>query len=160
MKSQKKILVVDDDISMGEMILEILTPEYEDVIYCSSPIEAKTLVSKKVFDLIITDVMMPELKGSDFIKLIRSLGRIEPFVFLTGSATKEVILSALRLGAIDLIEKPFAQQDFLKSIQRVLELEKRKLHLYESLFSKQEMKNSIIDQKRMIGLLHVVSEKK
>lgn len=160
MKRQKSILVLDDEADMGEIILDILTPLYEEVVFTSSPAEAKQIVSSRVFSLILTDVQMPDIPGPEFVKYVRSFGRIEPIIFLTGNATKDVVLSALRLGAADVIEKPFDTSELLQAIDRTFELEKRRLQLYETLFTQKDNESKVGSQKKMIGLLQVANNKK
>ncbi len=160
MKRQKSILILDDENDIGEIMLDILSPVYQEVIYCSSPVRAKEIISERSFSMILTDVQMPELPGPDFVKYVRSLGKIDPIIFVTGNASAPVLLSALRLGACDVIEKPFSPQDLLQTIERAFELEKRRYQLYETIFTKSDAEQSIGGQKRMIGLLQVINGKK
>lgn len=160
MKRQKSILILDDDADIGEVLYEVLEPVYNEVIYSDSPAKAKELVTQRAFSLIICDVLMPELPGPEFVRLVRSLGRIEPVIFLTGNASKEMILSALRLGASDVLEKPFNGEELLRAIDRAFEIEKRRLALYESLISKQDGEARSASQRKMIGLLQAANLKK
>ncbi len=160
MKRQKSILILDDETDIGEIMLDILSPVYQEVVYCSSPMRAKELISERSFSMILTDVQMPDLPGPEFVKFVRSLGKIDPIIFVTGNSSTPVLLSALRLGVCDVIEKPFEPGDLLQSIDRAFELEKRRYMLYETIFTKADSEQSIGGQKRMIGLLQVVNEKK
>lgn len=159
MKRQKSILVVDDEVMIGEMVQEILAPIYEEVIFKSKAAEAVRLIKEKRFSLILSDVHMPELDGTQFIRMVRSLGHLDPVVFLTGNSSKELLISAIRLGASDVIEKPFEEVDLLASIDRIFDLEKRKMQLFENIIKQADI---ILTEKqrRMIGLLQVVSEQK
>lgn len=160
MKRQKSILVLDDETDIGEIMLDILSPVYQEVVFCSSPVRAKEIISERSFSMILTDVQMPELPGPEFVKFVRSLGKIDPIIFVTGNASAPVLLSALRLGVCDVIEKPFGPEDLLQTIDRAFELEKRRYQLYETIFTKSDAEQSIGGQKRMIGLLQVVNGKK
>lgn len=160
MKRQKSILVFDDEPSIGEMVIDILGPVYEEVIFTDDARKARELVQKRAFSLIISDVNMPHLPGPDFVRLVRALGRLDPIMFLTGNSSKDLVLSALRLGVADVIDKPFDSDQFQKSIEHIFEIEKRKEQFYQD-----KVKNGISSaelerQKKMLGLLHVVSEKK
>ena len=157
MKRQKSILILDDETDIGEIMLDILSPVYQEVVYCSSPMRAKELISERSFSMILTDVQMPDLPGPEFVKFVRSLGKIDPIIFVTGNSSTPVLLSALRLGVCDVIEKPFEPGDLLQSIDRAFELEKRRYMLYETIFTKADSEQSIGGQKRMIGLLQVVN---
>lgn len=160
MKSSKSILILDDELDIGEYLKSILDPIYSDVVYCSSSTAAKEICSKRSFSLILSDIMMPGLPGHEFVMFLRSLGRIEPVIFVTGNANKEVLLSAVRLGVCDVIEKPFEEVALLKSIDRTLEIDKRKVALYEGALSPTASEEKKSGQKRMIGLLHLANTKK
>lgn len=160
MKRQKSILIIDDEPDIGEIVRGMLDPVYEEVIYTSSAIQAQELVRVRSFSLILSDIQMPGMPGDEFVAFIRSIGRIEPVVFVTGNATREVLIAAIRMGVSDIIEKPFQQEELLQTIDRTLEIDKRKTALYESMFLKQAEQSRHESQKRMIGLLQVANLKK
>ncbi len=160
MKTEQSILILDDEPDIGEYLMTLLEPVYSQVTYCSSPTEAKELVQKQAYSLILSDIMMPGLPGHEFVMYLRSLGRIEPVIFVTGNASKEVLLSAIRLGVADVIEKPFEEVALLKSIDRTFEIEKRKYALYESIINQTQSETKQNGQKKMIGLLHLANTKK
>lgn len=161
MKRQKSILILDDETMIGSILVELLAPIYEEVVFRSSAVEARCLVLERPFSLILSDVQMPQLPGPDFVGFVRSQGRIEPIIFLTGNATREVLFSAIRLGVADVIEKPFDQDNLVATIDRVFEIDKRKQALYKSSQSQTEAeKNDATKQKKMIGLLQLVGFKK
>jgi DNA-binding NtrC family response regulator len=160
MKRQRSILVFDDEPSVGEMIAEMLSPLYEEVIFTDSAQYARELIQKRSFSLIISDVHIPQLPGPDFVRLVRALGRLDPIIFLTGNSTKDLVLTALRLGVADVIDKPFEPQQFIQSIEHVFEIEKRRNQLYQDRFKADISPLDLERQKKMLGLLHVVSEKK
>ena len=158
MKRQKSILIVEDEPGIGEIIKELLDPIYEEVFYAPSATEAQELVRKQPFSLILSDIMMPGIPGDEFVAFLRSLGRIEPVIFITGNATREILFSAVRLGVSDVVEKPFEDSVLLQSIDRTLEIDKRRLALYENIFTGSNTKSET--QKKMIDLIHVANSKK
>lgn len=160
MKRQKSILVVEDEKDLADYIKFLLDPTYEEIICCNSPDEAQVAIQAKTFSLILADIKMPGMSGADFITLLRSLGRIEPVIFVTGNATRDILFTAIRLGVSDVIEKPFEETVLLQSIERTLEIEKRRLQLYENIFLNQTSPNQSENQKKMIGLLQAVNSKK
>lgn len=160
MKRQKSILIFDDEPSVGEMIVDMLSPIYEEVIFTDDAHKARELVQKRSFSLIISDVSMPQLPGPDFVRLVRALGRLDPIMFLTGNSTKELALSALRLGVADVVDKPFDPEQFQKSIEHIFEIEKRRDQFYQDKVKSGVSVVELERQKKMLGLLHVVSEKK
>lgn len=160
MKYQRSILIFDDEPSVGEMLIDMLSPCYEEVVFTDSALQAKELIHKRSFSLIISDVQMPQLPGPDFVRLVRALGRLEPIIFLTGNATKDLVLSALRLGVSDVIEKPFDHEQFYRSLEHVFEIEKRRNQFFQDKLKADTSPLDLERQRKMLGLLHVVSEKK
>lgn len=160
MKRQKSILIVDDDNDLAEQMIEMLDPIYEEVLYSSSAIKAQEHVKKRTFSLIISDISMPEMLGHEFVAFLRSVGRIEPVIFVTGNTNRKVLFDAIRLGVADVIEKPFIPSTLLESVERTLEIDKRRTELYRNVFENQVSENSHDRQKRMIGLLQVAQTKK
>ena len=160
MKRNKSILIIEDEKDLGLTIKEMLEPIYEDVIFCSSAIEAKELVNKSSFSLILSDIQMPGMSGDEFLTYLRSVGRIEPVIFVTGFASHEILLMAIRLGVSDVIEKPFKDSVLLESIEKTLEIDKRRLALYENIFKNSQKEDRVLSQKKMIGLLQIFNSKK
>jgi CheY-like chemotaxis protein len=159
-KRQKSVLIVEDENLLGELIQGLLEPYYEEVHFCPSPIKALELVKQRTFSIILCDIMMPGMAGHDFVTHLRSYGRIEPVIFVTGNVTREILLTAVRLGVSDVIEKPFEEAILLQAIERTLEIDKRRTALYESIFAHQLQESETDKQKRMIGLLQAVNSKK
>lgn len=160
MRRKKSILIIEDEPEIGENIYNLVQPIYEEVKLCLSPFEAEELIKKRSFSVILSDIMMPGLQGHELIKTVRALGRIEPVIFITGHASRDVLLAAVRLGVFDIIEKPFNESDVLKSIERALEIEKRKLKLYEKHTEQVNNPDQFISYQKMIGLLQVANTKK
>jgi DNA-binding NtrC family response regulator len=154
MKKYGTILIVDDEKEIGEILIDIFANTFEKVVYCDSAQEALSVVQATPLSVILTDYSMPGLSGNDFIIKLRALGHLTPVVFLTGHASKELAISALRLGVSDVIEKPFDSTSLLESIDRVLEIEKRKNNIYK------DQSNPSVQQKKMVGLLQVVNQSK
>jgi DNA-binding NtrC family response regulator len=158
MKRQKSILVVDDQHDIGEHVKFLLDRVYEEVIYCSSALVAQDYVKQRAFSLILSDVTMPGMMGHEFVTILRSIGRIEPVIFVTGNITKDILMAALRLGVSDVIEKPFLEKTLLDSVERTLEIDKRNRSLYENIFLNKDSDEN--NQKKMIGLLQVARTRK
>lgn len=116
----RKILLVEDDLSLGETLTERLKKDY-DVAWGKSLAEAWTLFSKtKDFDLIILDVGLPD--GSGF-ELAAKIKQISPalFLFLTAQADAESRLKGFELGAEEYIPKPFHLKELLIRVKHVLD---------------------------------------
>lgn len=155
MRKYGNLLIIDDELDLGEILVDVFQPHFEKVIYCSDSTEAIGVTKSIELSAIITDVNMPNLPGDQFVRKIRSAGDLTPIVFLTGEASKELVLTALRLGVSDVFEKPFDGNFLVHRLDRILEIEKRKRNLFS-----QTDKEKASNEKKLLGLLHVISESK
>ncbi|MGZ3774520.1 MAG: response regulator [Pseudobdellovibrionaceae bacterium] len=159
MTEKVKILCIDDNVDLGFVLKEILELDGFEVCYESSPQSALNRLENEVFAVILCDYNMPELNGEQVIQRIRLNGLITPVVFLTGCASKEFILSALRLGAADVLEKPCHHDILTKSIQRVIEIERRRSEVYAQLFENPD-DPALKKKLKMLGLMQIVNQRK
>lgn len=116
--NKRKILVIEDEPALREEISEILFFEGFEV---ASAENGKIGFEKAVVyqpDLILSDVMMPEMDGIELLKNIRENDstKLIPFVFMTALAERENVRLGMHLGADDYITKPFSQVDLLKAV--------------------------------------------
>ena len=154
-KNPERILIVDDEYEICESLAEFLSDSFSEVRFTSSSQDALNYLNNESFDLIISDLRMPQLTGNEMIALLRAKGHLTPVIFISGAASKEDVINALRLNAADFIEKPFSNDYLHKSVLKVLELERRKRELYNSLLLNMDRQKLVESQKKMIGLLEV-----
>lgn len=126
MSSKKKILIIDDEPDIGEYVLDTIMPHYPNSRFISDAKIALSCLQKQSFDLVISDINMPGLRGSELVRNLRAHGDLTLVMFLTGNMSKENVLSALRLGVADVMEKPFNEDELIKTVQRIFEIDKRK----------------------------------
>ncbi len=129
----KKILVIEDNAEVLENICEILELSGYAVIPAEN---GKSGVKKAINDdpdLILCDVMMPELDGFGVLQILNNNAKTYsiPFIFLTAKAEKEDFRKGMTLGADDYITKPFDDTDLLQTIARRLEKSERIRSLYD-----------------------------
>ncbi|MEI6085824.1 MAG: sigma-54 dependent transcriptional regulator, partial [Verrucomicrobiota bacterium] len=117
-----KILVVEDDPNMVSVLSEVLRDERRQVITASSAERAIELVKKDAPDLILADIEMPEGKprGLELLRQVKDHNRNIPVVMITGNASKDRAIEALRLGAQDFIEKPFRIDELVRRVETAL----------------------------------------
>lgn len=117
-----KILVIEDEESVRENILELLEAEGFDAIAGHNGRMGLFLAKSELPDLILCDVRMPELDGYGVLTRLRSEPATTkiPFVFLTAKAAKTDLSLGLELGATAYITKPFSLVELLDMIERVL----------------------------------------
>ncbi|HCF29611.1 MAG TPA: response regulator [Cyanobacteria bacterium UBA11049] len=113
-----KILVIEDELSVRENILARLEAEGFETLNAENGINGIAVALAQTPDLIICDVMMPELDGYGVLTTLRQdpLTATIPFIFLTAKADKGDIREGMELGADDYLTKPFSRDELLQSI--------------------------------------------
>jgi len=114
----KKILLIDDNTSLLEEILEALNFEGYDVLGASDGFEGIEIAKKKKPDLILCDILMPEIDGFEVYKQLKddSSTSLIPFIFLTALAEQNEIRRGMEIGVDDYIIKPILLKDLLNVI--------------------------------------------
>jgi len=123
--NEKKILVVEDDLNLGFLLLDYLQSEDYKVKLCKDGLSALQTLKKEYFDLCLLDVMMPKMDGFALARNMRSKGVETPFIFLTAKSLKEDKLNGYSCGAEDYITKPFDEQELHCKIQVILRRHKK-----------------------------------
>ena len=113
----KKILIVEDDIKMRELLKEILGPLKYQILEAGDGEEALDLLKNQAVDLIITDRAMPIMGGLEFLKKLREDNKTVPVLMLSAYGDEELWASAVGLGIEDYIVKPFLAEDVLKIVK-------------------------------------------
>lgn len=119
----KTILIIEDEPEMRRNLATILRLEEFHTITAENGREGLTLAREKTPDLILCDVMMPELDGYGVLRELRANAATEatPFIFLTAKGEKPDIRSGMNLGADDYLTKPVAKADLLAAIRSRIE---------------------------------------
>ncbi|APX72309.1 response regulator transcription factor [Companilactobacillus allii] len=117
---QKRILIVDDEPSILELIEYNLTSKGYDTDVADNGEDALNKILMEKFDLVLLDQMLPKLSGIEILKKIRSVGNLTPVIFLTAVDAEENKIEGLVSGADDYITKPFSIKELLARIEVVL----------------------------------------
>lgn len=119
MSETKTILLVDDDEAHLLWSSEILKENGFTIETASSPKEAIKLLSGKPYDLIISDLVMPEMSGLDFVRNIARIRKGQKAIILTGHGDVESFMeSVYDLGAIEYIVKPVEMEEFVSIVKK------------------------------------------
>ena len=116
----ERIVLVDDDPGLSEVILMLLEREGYAVRRAGTRKEALGLVEGGPCDLVITDLKLPDGTGLDVIAGVRARRPRLPIIMITSYSSMESAIEALRAGASDYVVKPFDNDDFLRAITRAL----------------------------------------
>ncbi len=118
------ILLVEDNADMRAYIAELLDADHIQITEAGTGIEAKKQLSLMKPDLIVSDVMMPDMDGFEFTRYVRSLAehRLTPIVMLTALSELDHRLEAFHLGVSDYLTKPFEEKELMVRIHNLLRL--------------------------------------
>jgi two-component system, cell cycle response regulator len=133
----KKILIVDDDQVVRESLEEFLRSNSFSVLAFANAPEALKIIKKTDFDIVLTDLVMPEMDGISFTKALRELGKDIPVLIMTGFASIEYAVESLKAGATDFITKPLKFDYVVFIINRLLENRHLKKKAQESEYYKE-----------------------
>jgi DNA-binding NtrC family response regulator len=125
------ILLVDDEPKIREALAKAVGAEGHEVIATGSPREALKLVGERPFDLLVVDNLMPELSGLDLIREVvtaAGAGERPQMLMMTAHATVESAIEAMKLGALDYLQKPFDIDEFLVVVARAIEHSRLRTH--------------------------------
>jgi DNA-binding NtrC family response regulator len=117
MTQKETVLVIDDEPSVADALKVILSDSGYQVVVAMSGREALENLGKRRFDLVITDVRLPDISGLD---VLRHLRRSHPGVLaiiITAHHTPELAAESLSLGAVAVLPKPFSPSDLLTVIE-------------------------------------------
>ena len=118
--SEKRILLVEDDLNLGTILAEFLTMKKFKVDLCKDGEEGYTSYNNNHYDLCLLDVMMPKKDGFTLAKEIRHTNKNIPIIFLTAKSMQNDKIEGLKLGADDYITKPFSTEELLLRIHAIL----------------------------------------
>lgn len=118
--SQGKILIVDDDYFFRNLYSEILELEGYEVESVSSGVEAVEYVKLNDVDLVITDLMMPDMNGQEVLERTKQHNALIDVILITGHGSIESAIAALKSGAFDYLRKPVNKDELLLSVSRCI----------------------------------------
>ena len=115
----QKVLLVDDEQRMLDLVALYLKPHQYNCIKAHSGKEALSLLESESIDLVLLDIMMPDMDGWELCRKIRSFSTV-PIIMLTAREQREDIVKGLRIGADDYVTKPFDEEELLARMEALL----------------------------------------
>ena len=116
-----RILIVDDNAEIREIVQEYLADSDCSIEVASDGNEALEKYDKNPHDIIVTDLKMPGISGIELIKLIKQKTDITEFIIITGYASVDTAIDAVKIGAFDYIVKPFRMEELRVAIKNAKE---------------------------------------
>jgi len=155
--SKYKLLLVEDDTSLGYLLTEYLKMNNFEIIWVENGLDALSKLTIQTFDLCILDIMMPDMDGFTLAIKIKKYNKNIPFLFLTARSLKIDVLKGFSLGALDYIRKPIDEEELvvrLNSLLGILKKTKKKKEKYYSIgkyiYSPLNYELKIDDEKRQL----------
>lgn len=158
MESKAKILVVDDEKYICSLIEEMLEDERYSIKTTTDPQKALELLESDPQDLIVTDLVMDVVSGTEILKKAKKIRPESVVILMTGKPTIENAVSVLKSGAYDYLIKPFSLENLKATVQRGLEkfrLYQENIHLKEtvSLYRISEAMVSTVELEELLNLI-------
>jgi DNA-binding NtrC family response regulator len=155
-----RILVVDDEKKMRHILQLMLEREGFRAEQAENGKVALAMLKEKRFDLVITDLKMPEMDGMSLLDEAKKIDPDFPIMVITAYGTIENAVEAMRKGAIDYITKPFEEEEILITVKRCLRISRLSEEvkvLKEELMKNFDFSDMIAHSKKMLEILHQAS---
>lgn len=134
-----KILVIDDDTSFCVMLKTFLQKKGYDVTNAFNAKEAEEAIRNQIFDVVLTDIRLPDSDGIQILKYIKETSFKTQVVLMTGYTDIKTAVSAMKMGAYDYVGKPINPDEILHTIEQAL---KKRLEKPEPVAEKKEKKET------------------
>ncbi len=121
MEKKLDVLLVDDDAIVGNRLKPVLTKIGCEVEVYEDPKEALKKIDEKEFDIIVTDIMMPDVNGIQLLEHVQKKSERTKVIIITGFATEALAREVMAKGAFDIIAKPFRPADLREVIIKAAE---------------------------------------
>ena len=157
----KQILLIDDDINLGKVIGYQLEQEGYKVDKATRGKEGLSLFTKNGYDMVISDIQMPDISGIDVLNEIRRKDKKVIVIMITAYGSVDNAIEACRLGADDYITKPFGKEQLLFTIGKALrlrDLQNENLNLRHELVDKFRFDNMVAQSGPMQEVLRITSK--
>jgi len=120
MSERPKVLVIDDEPGVRDLISEALSLSEINAVSAADGLEALSFLRREKFDLLILDINMPKLDGLALLEKLRTEGMSVPVLMLSARADKADINQGLRIGADDYLTKPFSIEELVLRVKAIM----------------------------------------
>jgi len=118
--SKGRILVVDDEDIVRTSCSRTLSPEGYEIRLAKNGVEGLKMASEERFDLVLTDLKMPDMDGIEVLRIIKEKWPETAVIIVTGYQTVDTAVKAIKLGAYDYIEKPSTPDALLSAVAEAM----------------------------------------
>lgn len=157
--NEVKVLIVEDEKIKRITLSDALLKEGYDVMPSENPIEALQIFKEREFDVVITDIRLPQMDGLAFLKEIKSFKPDITAIVMTAYATVDTAIKAMKLGAYDYITKPFSSEELLLILERLKDfrrLVEENIKLKQEITERYSFGNIVGKSKKMKGVYELI----
>lgn len=115
-----KILIIDDEQQVREVLKIVLMEQGHEILEADNGKKGIELFKKNSPEIVLTDVMMPEMTGLEFTRFVKEMNEDTDVIVMTGYGTEEVVIEALHAGASNYIKKPISFEDLFAIVDSIL----------------------------------------
>ena len=134
-----KILLLEDDIALGETVQDLLNDNHYKVDYVTTGNEALDYSYENSYDLYIFDINVPDIDGLDILKALREADDKTPAIFISAMTDLKTVLKGFKVGGDDFVKKPFYPEELLVKVNLKLTKEDKTIHFNDiTYFTKDE----------------------
>jgi DNA-binding NtrC family response regulator len=156
-----RLLVVDDEPNVARVLSTFFTREGWQVSSFQNPVEALNAAGETDVDVIISDLAMPEMTGTELLLALRERGCTAPLLVITAHGTVDSAVGAMKLGAFDYLSKPFELDKVKLCVQRAYlhrQLQRENEHLRQELKAQYEFGNLIGSSPKMLEVYSLIEK--
>lgn len=161
MKQKTRILIVDDEEGMRRSLEVVLKDERYTPVSACSAVEALKLLERLSVDVVIMDIKMPGLSGTEALKRMKSTNKDLPVIMITGYGSIKGAVQCIKEGAFDYITKPFDTDEISRVVRNAVKVRKltnENRYLREKLRPKYNFDNIIGQSKSMAGVYEIINK--
>lgn len=151
---QPRILIVDDDDQICRLLFEVFASWGMQATHLKEPRQVSDELQQHFYNLIMLDIVMPGVSGLDLLAEIHEYYPETKVIIMTGYADKTSAIEALRLGAFDFLEKPFALDLLSHAVKRALHTQKVELEHKSTLRKLQQSQAELLDRQEQLETLN------
>jgi len=160
-RAQARLLVVDDERSMRELLSIVLRREGYDVTLAENGRRAIELLERGRFDLLVSDIKMPDMTGVDVLRAAKRIDSDILGIMITAFASADTAIEAMRLGAHDYLSKPFDVDELKMKVRNALEqrhLRQENVLLKRALGSTHQFANIVGRSDKMLAIFKLIEQ--
>jgi DNA-binding response OmpR family regulator len=151
------VLVMEDEFSVAKGLEMVLKEEGYDVELAATGEQALENLGRKVFDLLVADLRLPDINGMEVIKILRQKRPQTMVIVITGYASVDTVVESMKLGAYEYIPKPFTEEQIKSAVDAALR-EKQAREIKAAVPKAKTREEQLIQKREVISVLNRTAE--